>query len=162
MLGFILSHFREKLNFMSNQRTLSMLWKESLSFLAFLHTPPAPARCWRGAKHRRWGSLHDPQHNGLLSRLQPCAEHFPSLVDKRCCQIHLELGWAAPPDGMAAAKWASLPGKNALLLWLPILQGGQIHHSNRRWFLWRHIPKCATQQLHTMTVKSLLMSLGVR
>ena len=158
MLGFILSHFREKLNSISNYQALSMLWK-SRDFAAFSeHIPPAPVHCWQGAKHRRWDSLHDPQHSDLLSRLRFCAGRFPSPMDRRFCQIHLALGWDAPLDGMAAAKWASLLGRNALLLWLLTLQGGQIHHSDRRKILWRHIQQCAAQQPHTMPDKFLLMT----
>lgn len=111
---------------MSNHYALSLLWKESLSLLAFLHTPPAPVHYWQGATHRQWGSLHDPQHSGLLSRLRSCAERFPSLVDRMFRQIHRVLGWAALPDDMTIAKWASLLGRNALLLWLLTLQDGQI------------------------------------
>ena len=104
MLGFILSHFREKLNSISNYQALSMLWK-GRDFAAFSeHIQPVPAHCWQGAKYKQSDSLHDPQHSGLLSRLRSCAERFLSLVDRMFRQIHRVLGWAALPDGMAIAK----------------------------------------------------------
>ena len=104
MLGFILSHFREKLNSISNYQALSMLWK-GRDFAAFSeHIQPIPAHCWQGARYKQSDSLHDPQHSGLLSRLQPCAGRFPSLADRMFRQILLALEWASLLDGMAAAK----------------------------------------------------------